>query len=280
MNPERISFITFTRDSAPRIKGLMEDVKDVVDEIIVIDGYSKDDTVGIAERYGARVWKRRPWGYADPDRMFALRKASYEWVLYLDDDERLGKKLKSELKDLVAGARDRNIDAFSTTRIDFDGGSLILGPFYTKQTRLYRKSKVRYKGLVHELPIVNGVTEELPDVYYILHRQEKWDWNKSLHYARLEALEYSSKYGHEKSRSLIRPMLWRLAPISVIPLYLYNLSVGRKHLNASTLLPAFRWTLYESIKRMLMNIRNKDEIARAKMIEEKGLIQLLGLDTD
>jgi glycosyltransferase involved in cell wall biosynthesis len=57
-----VSFITFTRNSAHRLRGLLEHVKDVVDEIIVIDGYSADETIDIARSYGARVYQRRPWG--------------------------------------------------------------------------------------------------------------------------------------------------------------------------------------------------------------------------
>ena len=36
---------------------------------------------------------REPRGYSDPNRMFALSKVSYNWILYLDDDKLLGKKL-------------------------------------------------------------------------------------------------------------------------------------------------------------------------------------------
>jgi len=90
----KISFITFTRNSGKRLQALLENVKDVVDEMIIIDGYSTDDTIEIAKSYGGKVFQRRPWGYADPDRMFALKRASYDWVLYPDDDELLGRKQK------------------------------------------------------------------------------------------------------------------------------------------------------------------------------------------
>jgi len=94
----KVSFITFTKNSAGRISSLLDHIKDVVDEIIVVDGFSTDGTVEIAKRYGAKVYQRRPWGYVEPDRMFALKMCSHQWVLYLDDDERLCKKLKDEMK--------------------------------------------------------------------------------------------------------------------------------------------------------------------------------------
>jgi glycosyltransferase involved in cell wall biosynthesis len=53
----KISFITFTRNSRRRLKLLLENVRDVIDEIIVVDGFSNDDTVEIAMSYGAKVFR-------------------------------------------------------------------------------------------------------------------------------------------------------------------------------------------------------------------------------
>jgi glycosyltransferase involved in cell wall biosynthesis len=136
---------------------LLENVRDVVDEIIVVDGFSDDDTVEIARSYGAKVFQRKPWGHVEPDRMFALSKASYDWILYLDDDELLGRKLKNDLRDLIEKADKEMIDAFSIVRVNYDVKcrQIIFGPAYPdRQIRIYRKNKVLYRGIVHELPIV------------------------------------------------------------------------------------------------------------------------------
>jgi len=58
----KISFITFTRNSGKRLKLLLENVKDVVNEIIVVDGFSSDDTVEIARSYGAKVFLEKALG--------------------------------------------------------------------------------------------------------------------------------------------------------------------------------------------------------------------------
>ncbi|ADY01285.1 glycosyl transferase family 2 [Vulcanisaeta moutnovskia 768-28] len=180
----RVSFITFTRNSGKQLKLLLEHVGDVVDEIIVIDGYSVDDTVEVALSFGAKVFRRKPWGYADPDRMFALRKASYDWILYLDTDERLSRRLKSELRDLIQKAEFGGFSALSTLRVDYDRscGEVILGSFYNRQIRIYKRDRVLYKGLVHELPIVHGKILDLPESYYIIHYPE-FNWRKGVFYA-------------------------------------------------------------------------------------------------
>ncbi|MEM3526214.1 MAG: glycosyltransferase family 2 protein, partial [Candidatus Jordarchaeaceae archaeon] len=181
-----LSFITFTRNSANKIGALLEHVKDIVDEIIVIDGYSTDETVEIAKSYGAKVYLRKPRGYVEPDRMFALKKVANSWVLYLDDDERLCRRLKNDIRELIEFGENHEISAFSITRVNLNKNMRpILGPFYPDtQIRIYRKDKVIYRGLMHELPEVIGKKCQLPEEYFIIHlpmNQEYW-YKKFAHY--------------------------------------------------------------------------------------------------
>ncbi|MEM0317436.1 MAG: glycosyltransferase family 2 protein [Candidatus Nezhaarchaeales archaeon] len=276
----KVSFITFTKNSAGRISSLLDHIKDVVDEIIVVDGFSTDGTVEIAKRYGAKVYQRRPWGYVEPDRMFALKMCSHQWVLYLDDDERLCKKLKDEMK-LLLETVGEEVSAFSITRVNLSHNKKpLLGPFYPdRQIRIFRKDRVTFKGLVHEFPIVHGRIYHLPEDYYILHipsSKEFWP-KKFTYYAYLEAMEY---YRH-KARSRLRRALWRLAPLSTSLIFVYLVVrslILREPLNFPSLIFTFRLALYESLVNTLMNLRSKEESLRAKMIEERGLIRLLKLE--
>jgi hypothetical protein len=107
--------------------------------------------------------------HVEPDRMFALSKVSYDWILYLDDDELLGRKLKNDIRWLVARAEREHYATLSIVRIDYDTRckQLVFGPFYNRQIRIY--SRVLYRGVVHELPTVFGSVLELLEEYYILH---------------------------------------------------------------------------------------------------------------
>ena len=98
----KVSLITFTRNSEKLIEGLLRNVNGVVDEVVVVDGCSSDRTVEIARSYSAKVYTRRPWGYKDLDMAFAINKASYDWILLLDVDERLNRRLRGELKDVLS----------------------------------------------------------------------------------------------------------------------------------------------------------------------------------
>ena len=273
----KISFITFTRNSSRRLKVLLENVKDVVDEIIVINGYSIDDTVEIAKSYGAKVFLRKPWGYADPDKMFALSKVSYDWVLYLDDDELLGRKLKSEIRDLVKRAEKEKFAAFSTVRVNYDVKckQILFGPAYPdRQIRIYKKNKVLYRGLVHEYPRIYGKIYELPEEYFIIHYGSPLK-HKLVFYAYLESIEYYRHYAR------VRYPLWRLMPISapLLILYYYVQDIILKLnpcLNICTALRTlYPYSYYEILVHTLIQFRGKRRTKISKLISQYGLIELL-----
>jgi len=278
----RISFITFTRNSGKRLKLLLENVKDVVDEIIVVDGFSVDDTVEIARSYGAKVFQRKPWGHVEPDRMFALSKASYDWILYLDDDELLGRKLKNDLRDLIEKADKEGFVALSTVRVYYDVacGQLILGSSLGRQIRIYRKDRVMYRGLIHELPAVYGKILDLPEEYLIVHygSQGSLSARKIVFYALLESLEY---YQHPFVHSIIKRTLWGFSPLSAPLIILRRLIIDciikRNHgLNLCTLTRAvYPYFFYEIAESILTRFRDKRRTQISKIIQKYGLIKLL-----
>jgi len=278
----KISFITFTRNSGRRLKLLLENVKDVVDEIIVIDGYSTDDTVEIAKSYGAKVFLRKPWGHVEPDRMFALRKASYDWILYLDDDELLGLRLRNELRGLIEKADKEEFVALSTVRVYYDTNckSLVFGRLYpNRQVRIYRKDRVQYRGLVHELPKVFGSIFELPEEYYIAHYGPcgGLSVHKMVFYAYLESIEYYAHFEHPR----IKRSLWRFSPLSAPYIVLYRLLkdvVIKKnpYLNLCTVLRTiYPYSFYEVLVSTLMQFRGKRRTQISKFVQRYGLIKLL-----
>jgi len=225
-------------------------VTEIVDEIIVVDGFSADSTIEIAKRHGAKVFSRKPSGFVEPDRTFALRQANYDWILYLDTDERLGAKLKANLRYLLEYADRNGIDAYSTLRVDLTSRNVpILGPFYTDQTRIYRKSRVLYRGILHERPQVFGHVRRLAEDFYILHMPD-YSMKKFVQYAYFEAMSLDA---HTRG-SLIESALWALAPLSTLAIYAYYVvhSARSKLLNVETLLYTFRFAAYKSIVHTLM----------------------------
>ena len=96
-----ISLVVITKNEASCLAKCLESAN-FVSEIVVVDSGSTDETVKIAERFGAKVFHQDWLGFG-PQKQFAVNCASYDWVLCLDADEYLSPKLKASLQDLFRG---------------------------------------------------------------------------------------------------------------------------------------------------------------------------------
>src|SRR3990167_4385830 len=102
----KISVAITSYNEEKNIERCLKSVKNLADEIVVVDEKSTDNTVKIAKKYTDKVF------LVDHDPMFhkhkqlSLDKCFNEWILQIDCDEELSPKLITELKDLdfTAGA--------------------------------------------------------------------------------------------------------------------------------------------------------------------------------
>jgi glycosyltransferase involved in cell wall biosynthesis len=92
----KISGVIITFNEEKCIGRCIESIKDVVDEIVVVDSFSTDETRKICLQYGARVVERVFTGFTD-QKNFADDYATYDYVLSLDADEALSEELKAEI---------------------------------------------------------------------------------------------------------------------------------------------------------------------------------------
>ena len=87
-----------TQDESIHIPATIAQFYHVVDDIVVVDGGSKDDTVEWCERMGARV-VHRPFDYDfSAQKNFAIEQLNTDWVYLHDPDERLEPPLLEILK--------------------------------------------------------------------------------------------------------------------------------------------------------------------------------------
>ena len=97
----KLSVVLATFNEEEYIGNCLDSVKEIADEIIVVDGTSKDNTVKIANKYGARVVIRENPKIFHINKQKALSLASNDWVLQLDADERVSKELASEVLKVI-----------------------------------------------------------------------------------------------------------------------------------------------------------------------------------
>lgn len=145
------------------------------DEIIIIDDYSTDTTVAVAEQFTTNIFRHRLNDDFSAQRNFALSKAKGEWVLFVDSDEVISEDLRKEIEQKLDSRLRRNDTTESRnigyyiTRKDWWGGQW-LAHGETANVRLLRLAK-KNAGIwtqpVHETWNVNGTVGKL--VHPILH---------------------------------------------------------------------------------------------------------------
>lgn len=153
----KLTAIVLTLNEADNIAACIETLR-FADDILVLDSYSRDRTVLIAQQSGARVVQRAFDNYADQrNAALELVKDSADWALFVDADERVTSDLAEEIREAI------NFPGYAGFRIprhNYIFGRLTLGagwyPDY--QTRLLRIGLAHYDPArkVHEIVVLNG----------------------------------------------------------------------------------------------------------------------------
>jgi (heptosyl)LPS beta-1,4-glucosyltransferase len=170
MAAPRLTGAVIARDEEANIADCLRSLA-WTDERLVVDGGSRDRTVEIARRCGARV-EQRPFTNFAEQRNAALDWASGEWVFFLDADERVGRRLANEAR----AALDREVAGFWVPRRNVILGHRMRGGGWwpDKQLRLLRRERARYDPArgVHEVAILDGPAGELaaPIIHYNYRR--------------------------------------------------------------------------------------------------------------
>lgn len=203
-----ISVIILTKNEAENILPCLRSV-DFAGEKIVVDDFSTDNTRELARKAGAIVYKRQLDNFAS-QRNFALTKAKYDWVFFLDADERVTPALRQEiLAVLTQAAAGRTVAAgFRLARHNnIFGQTLRYTDWYPDyQLHFFRKSKGRYTRKVHEQVVVDG---QIADLKTPLEHQnydtiDQFITKNYLQYASLEAQILRSEGYHFTVADLIR----------------------------------------------------------------------------
>ncbi len=152
--PVRISAVIIAKNEAEAIGACLESLA-FADELLVVDSGSTDDTVGIAQRLGARVIHQDWLGYG-PQKQFAVDAAAHDWVLCVDADERVTPALRESIGAALAAPTHH---AYRFARCNrFLGRWLRHGEGYPDWSlRLFDRRTARWsRDPVHEKVIATG----------------------------------------------------------------------------------------------------------------------------
>jgi GT2 family glycosyltransferase/tetratricopeptide (TPR) repeat protein/SAM-dependent methyltransferase len=102
----RLSLCMIVRDNARTIEACLRSIRPWVDEMVVVDTGSQDETPQIAERLGAHVYHFSWCDSFSAARNESLRHARGAWLFWMDSDDTINAANGRKLRDLVAGATD------------------------------------------------------------------------------------------------------------------------------------------------------------------------------
>ncbi|NOY87794.1 MAG: glycosyltransferase family 2 protein [FCB group bacterium] len=174
-----ISAVIITKNEEKNISRCLESIK-WVDEIILIDSQSDDQTVAIAQKYNARVFSPEWKGYGKAKKE-GVNYASHDWILSVDADEVVSEELKKEIQAVL----DNNsfyAGYYIPRKTQFLGRWIKHCGWYPDYVlRLFRKSRGNFnEAYVHEKVVLQGDTTRLK--------------NELLHYSYPDLESYFKKF--------------------------------------------------------------------------------------
>ena len=146
-----LSVFIIAQNEADRIGATIRAVRELTDDLVVVDSGSTDGTQDIALSLGARV-VHNPWPGYGPQKRFAEEQCRHVWLLNVDADEVAPPDLAREIRALF-GEGGPSRDAYKIGIAEIFPGEERPHPWaYTlTPVRLYRKDRGRYSpSLVHD----------------------------------------------------------------------------------------------------------------------------------
>jgi len=207
-----ISVVISAYNEEEKIAECLESVKEFADEIIVVDNASTDKTSDIAKKYTKKVYhQKNDPEHIDIQKNYGFTKATGEWILSLDADERVTQSLAVQIKGIVA-----------TSTVDMVGywiprKNMIFGKWIQHtgwypdfQLRLFRNGRGSYSdAYVHAHLSLEGATEKLtePIVHLNFETIHQFLFKHMMLYAPSEAAKMlADGYQFQWSDAIVMPV--------------------------------------------------------------------------
>jgi ADP-heptose:LPS heptosyltransferase len=200
----KISVVIITFNEEKNIGRCIRSVKEIADEILIVDSFSKDATKAICTSMGARFVERRFTSHMD-QKNFGLREAKYPYILSLDADEYLSERLLQSIKEVKQSWQ---YQAYRMNRLSNYGGKWIRhGNWYPDQkVRLWNREVGLWGGEnPHEEVILKrgvAVKHLKGDIAHHATKDTADALSKIQQYSHIFAREYVGKKHSSVSRIL------------------------------------------------------------------------------
>lgn len=169
-----LSVFIITKNEADRIGEVILAVKEIADEVLVIDSGSEDKTCEIAAKLGAKVIFNQWNGYG-LQKIFGENQCRNKWILNIDADEEVSKELCDEIRDVFAKNLQENYVGFRVKIVNkfrFEKKPKKLA-YYYNQLRLYNKDFAGFKdSSVHDsVELKDKNLDKIGQLQHIIYHQ-------------------------------------------------------------------------------------------------------------
>jgi (heptosyl)LPS beta-1,4-glucosyltransferase len=200
----KLSVVIITFNEARNIKRAIQSVKNIADEIIIVDSFSTDDTPAICQSLNVQFHQQKWLGYSE-QKNYANSLAKFPTIFSLDADEAVDKNLEKEIINL----KEEGFKAiYAVNRMTNYCGQWIKhsGWYPDKKIRIFPR-ETKWEGIVHETLQFEKEFQEielagnLEHYSYYSFEQHKQVADK---YSYLTAIKMNNK---GKKASVIKPYL-------------------------------------------------------------------------
>lgn len=202
----KLSVVIITFNEARNIDRAILSVKNIADEIIVVDSFSTDDTPQICRNHNVNFQQRKWTGYSD-QKNFANSLAQFDTIFSLDADEAVDDVLEKEI--LILKEKGFN-DLYVVNRlVNYCGKWIKHSTWYPdKKTRIFPKSIANWEGeFVHEQL---NFSEKLRETELKGHLEHYTYYNFKEHRERADKYSYltaAKMHKNGKTANLLKPYL-------------------------------------------------------------------------
>lgn len=199
----KLSIVIITYNEEGRLADCIKSVETIADEIIVVDDESTDNTRGLAQELGAKVFVRK-MDIEGRHRNWAYAQATNDWVYSLDADERMTPELCEEIKELLSGSLAAS--AYTMPRKNFLGEYWLRwgGQYPAAQIKLFHKDQFRWeeKADVHPRAFIDGDCEHLTkDLIHFTYRNLEDALKKLNSQTTKEAIKWTRIYDEDPRKA-------------------------------------------------------------------------------
>ncbi|MFA6281747.1 MAG: glycosyltransferase family 2 protein [Candidatus Omnitrophota bacterium] len=187
----KISAVIITKNEENKIMACLDSVKKFVDEVIIVDDLSSDNTVTISQSFGAKVVISDSKGkeFAQ-QRNIGIDNASGDWIVQMDADEVIPLATASKIKDAINSPGDHV--AFEIRRQNFFLGHPIrYCGNYGFCLKIFKKGYGRYNGNIHEKLSIDGKIGKIDadinhypfnSIYQFIERMNRYTESESVNF--------------------------------------------------------------------------------------------------